>query len=195
MGFRRVYALRMIDRGEWDEAIHTGRRQNAEHGTGAYYRDLARILRWKQALERLAVRLNAKTARGKHYHQLIQCGMREDHGISTLIDLNEQVIDQGGGYWVKIEAWRVEVTAEIPHGIRYSLTRHEPYGKRILGYGNAHAVKPPKKFKYAGRRLTYDHKHRHTNDKGMPCEFQDAQQLLIDFFNEVDRVLKEARQK
>jgi hypothetical protein len=29
----------------------------------------------------------------------------------------------------------------------------------------------------------------------MPCEFQDAQQLLIDFFNEVDRVLKEARQK
>jgi hypothetical protein len=29
----------------------------------------------------------------------------------------------------------------------------------------------------------------------VPYEFQDAQQLLIDFFDEVDRVLKEARQK
>lgn len=121
--------------------------------------------------------------------------MREDHGISTLIDLHEQIIDQGGGYWVKIEAWRIEATAEVPHGIRYTLTLHEPYGKRILGYDNAHAVKPPKKFKYAGRRLTYDHKHRHASDKGVPYEFQDAHQLLIDFFNEVDRVLKEARQK
>ena len=121
--------------------------------------------------------------------------MLEDHGISTLIDLHEQIIDQGGGYWVKIEAWRVEATAGVPHGIRYTLTLHEPYGKRILGYDNAHAVKPAKKFKYAGRRLTYDHKHRHANDKGVPYGFQDAQQLLIDFFSEVDRVLKEARQK
>ena len=121
--------------------------------------------------------------------------MREDHGIATLLDLHDQIIDQDGGYWVKIEAWRVEVTADVPHGVRYSLTLHEPYGKRILGYDNAHAVKPPKRFKYAGQHLTYDHKHRHASDKGIPYEFQDAQQLLIDFFNEVDRVLKEARNK
>jgi hypothetical protein len=70
---------------------------------------------------------------------------------------------------------------------------HEPYGKRILGYDNAHAVKPPKKFKYPGQRLTYDHKHRHVSDKGVPYEFQDTQQLLIDFFNEVDRVLLSLR--
>ena len=43
--------------------------------------------------------------------------------------------------------------------------------------------------------MTYDHKHRHMSDKDVPYEFQDAQRLLIDFFNEVDRVLKEARQK
>ncbi len=129
------------------------------------------------------------------YHQLIQLGMREDPGIANLLDLHDQIIDQDGGYWVKIEAWRVEITADVPHGVRYSLTLHEPYGKRILGYDNAHAVKPPKKFKYAGQRLTYDHKHRHVSDRGVPYEFQDAQQLLIDFFNEVDQVLKEARQK
>lgn len=96
---------------------------------------------------------------------------------------------------MKIEAWRVEVTAEVPHGIRYVLTLHEPYGKRILGYDNAHAVKPPKKFKYAGRRMTYDHKHRHVRDKGVPYEFRDAHQLLVGFFNEVDRILKGVKQR
>jgi hypothetical protein len=39
-------------------------------------------------------------------------------GISTLLDLHEQIIDQGGGYWIKIEAWQVPASAEIPHGVR-----------------------------------------------------------------------------
>ena len=116
------------------------------------------------------------------YQQMIYCSMVEDPAIATLIDLHEQILDQGGGYWIKFEAWRVDVTERVPHGIRYSLTLHEPYGKRILGYDNAHAVKLPKKFKFAGRRLAYDHKHRHVSDKGVPSEFQDAQQLLVDFF-------------
>lgn len=55
--------------------------------------------------------------------------MYEDPGIATLIDLHEQVIDQGGGYWVKIEAWYGEVSQSIPHGIRYSLSLHEPHDK------------------------------------------------------------------
>jgi hypothetical protein len=116
-----------------------------------------------------------------------------DPGISTLLDLNGQLLDQGDGYWIKIEAWLVEVSTHIPHGVRYTLTLHEPYGKRILGYNNAHAVKPPKRLKFAGHRLTYDHKHRHIRDKGVPYEFRDAFQLLTDFFQEVDRVLKEIK--
>ena len=124
---------------------------------------------------------------------MIRLGMRKDPGIATLVELHDQIIDQDNGYWIKIEAWQVAVSQDIPHGIRYSLTLHEPYGKRILGYDNAHAVKPPKKFKYAGTRLPYDHKHRHASDKGVPYEFRDAHQLLADFFNEVDRVLKEIR--
>lgn len=121
--------------------------------------------------------------------------MSNDLGLGTLLDLNGYIADQGGGYWVKVDAWQVSPTPEIPHGIRYSLTLHEPYGKRILGYDNSHAVKPPKKFKYAGQRLTYDHKHRHVSDKGVPYEFTDAGQLMTDFFNEVDRVLKEVQGK
>lgn len=117
--------------------------------------------------------------------------MRKDTGIETLLDLNGSIFDQGNGYWIKLEAWSVEVCKEVPHGIRYSLTLHEPYGKRILGYDNAHAVKPPKKFKYAGQIMAYDHKHRHARDKGTPYVFKNAQQLLSDFFADVDRVLLE----
>jgi hypothetical protein len=121
--------------------------------------------------------------------------MRRDAAIDTLLDLHGSILDQGGGYWIKLEAWQVDVSDEIPHGIRYSLTLHEPYGKRILGYDNAHAVKPPKKFKYAGRILAYDHKHRHASDKGVPYEFKDAQQLINDFFADVDRVLLEVKKR
>jgi hypothetical protein len=121
--------------------------------------------------------------------------MHRDVGIETLLDLHGQVIDQSNGYWLKIEAWRVEPTPEIPHGIRYSLSLHEPKGKRILGYDNAHAVKPPGKFEYAGRILPYDHKHRHRSDKGVPYEFRDTHELLIDFFADVDRVLEKAKKR
>ena len=96
--------------------------------------------------------------------------MNHESGIETLLELDQQILDQGNGYWIKIEAKRVTQTKEIPHGIRYSLTLHEPYGKRILGYDNAHAVKPPKKFKFAGQRLPYDHKHRHISDQGTPYD-------------------------
>lgn len=119
--------------------------------------------------------------------------MKIDPALDTLLDLDDSVLDQGDGYWIKIEARRTDVTVEVPHGIRYSLTLHEPYGKRILGYDNAHMVKPPKKFKYAGRILAFDHKHRHPSDQGVPYEFKDAQQLINDFFADVDRILQEVR--
>jgi hypothetical protein len=86
--------------------------------------------------------------------------------------------------------WRVNPTDEIPHGIRYALTLHDQDGDRIMGYDNAHAVKRPSKYKYAGQVLPYDHKHRNITDKGVPYEFKDAYQLLSDFFTDVDRILK-----
>lgn len=93
------------------------------------------------------------------YQLMIYLRHMQDHGIRTLLDLHDQIIDQEDGYWVNIEAWEVQVNKDIPHGIRYSLTLHSPSGKRVLGYDNAHAVKVKGK-KYSGQRLTFDHKHR-----------------------------------
>lgn len=119
--------------------------------------------------------------------------MDRDVGIDTLLDLEGQILDQGNGYWIKIEAKRVAVKEGIPHGIHYSLTLHNPSGQRILGYDNAHPVKPGNKYKYSGRVVNFDHKHRNAGDKGIPYEFKDAHQLLNDFFTDVDRVLEEVK--
>ena len=111
---------------------------------------------------------------------------------NVLLDLHEQILDQENGYWVKIEAWEVDVTMSIPHGIRYSLTLHNPRGVRILGYDNAHSIKTSG---YVNRKLPYDHKHRCATDLGISYQFKDAYQLLKDFFEDVDRVLSLARDK
>ncbi|MBT3558120.1 MAG: hypothetical protein HN644_13580 [Rhodospirillales bacterium] len=99
--------------------------------------------------------------------------MYDDKSISTLLDLDGSIIEQAGGFWVKIVAHRVEPDENIPHG-------------------NAHAPPPPRKFKYAGVKFTYDHKHRSSIDKGVTYKFQDAYQLMSDFFADVDNVIKEA---
>ena len=114
--------------------------------------------------------------------------------IRTHLDLSGAVLDQEDGYWIKVDAWEVIASQAIPHGIRYSLTLHEPSGQRILGYDNAHAVKPTG-LKFSGRRLPYDHRHRFLRDMGVPYVFTDAHQLLADFFKEVDLVLKEVKPK
>jgi hypothetical protein len=117
-----------------------------------------------------------------------------DIGLDTLLDLDGSILEQEGGYWIKIEVRRVPMSRPAPHGIRYSLTLHDKYGARVLRYDNAHAVKPPKKLKFAGQRLPYDHRHRTSSDKGVPYAFESGQRLLEDFFAEVDRVIKEAQQ-
>ena len=120
--------------------------------------------------------------------------MPRDTGLDTLLDLDGTIIDQGGGYWVKIAAHLVDQpTRERPHGIAYSLTLHDPYGQRMLGFDNAHAVKPGKGRRYSGRRVEYDHEHQHMDDPGKPYEFVDACQLLKDFFAAVDQVLNVQR--
>ena len=115
-----------------------------------------------------------------------------DAGLETLLELDGSVLEQEHGFWIKVEVKAVQASEHIPHGVRYSLTLHDRYGTRVLGYDNAHAVKLPAKFKFAGRRLPYDHRHRTSTDMGVPYLFGSAQGLLEDFFAEVDQVIKEA---
>jgi len=118
---------------------------------------------------------------------------KPDVGLETLLDLDGSILEQEAGYWIKIEVRRADVSEDVPHGIKYSLTLHDRFGTRVLGYDNAHAVTLPRKFKFAGQRQPYDHRHRTARDKGVAYSFESAQRLLEDFFSEVDLVIKEAQ--
>ncbi len=119
--------------------------------------------------------------------------MDGDHGLETLLDLDGSIFDQEDGYWIRIQAWRVVPGPGLPHSVRYSLTLHEPGGRRVLGYDNAHAVAGLRGAGSSGEAVPFDHRHRHATDEGAPYVYRSAYELLGDFFAEVDRVLKELK--
>jgi hypothetical protein len=117
--------------------------------------------------------------------------MMKDPALDVLLDLNGEEFHEENGYWYKIEAKMVEITTKRPHGIRYNLTLHDNHNLRIMGFDNAHAVKSKKIGKFKGQIIEYDHLHKDSKDKGTPYAFSSAEQLLKDFFDEVNRILKE----
>lgn len=114
----------------------------------------------------------------------------EDHTLQTLLDYDGEThfVDEKQSYWVKYRVSRVDPTNERPHGVSYSLTLHDPSGKRILGYDNAHSVSGSKRPGAKKARL-HDHKHRFGTVR--PYEFVDAGRLMADFWNDVEQLLRE----
>lgn len=110
--------------------------------------------------------------------------------LQFLLDFNGAAFAFESGYWIRIKARVVKADATRPHGIDYSLTLHEPGGRRILGFDNAHAVAAPgSRFKRLARQR--DHWHRTDSDPGRPYVFVDAPTLIADFFAEAERALAE----
>jgi len=113
--------------------------------------------------------------------------MKRDPNLDTLLALNAVQYWINNDYWVKFDVKLVKtITPEIPHGISYSLTLHDQYNNRIVGFDNAHAVKP-KKRKFSGKIITWDHKH--LKNKTVNYEFENAGQLIEDFWKEVTKIV------
>jgi hypothetical protein len=93
------------------------------------------------------------------------------------------------GNWIRFEIKRVKATSERSHGLSYSLTLHAPDGTRLIG-DNAHGV-PATGSRFKQRPAASDHWHRTEADPGRPYAFKDAETLIDDFFDEVERVLRE----
>lgn len=117
--------------------------------------------------------------------------MMNDHGLDNLLSLDGVQLNIEADYWVKFEAKKVAETPDRPHGIRYCLTLHDGQNQRLMGFDNAHAVKVSSGYK--GRRFAYDHHHRHSTADIIEYEFQTPEQLLQDFWKEVDEVLEKRR--
>ncbi len=112
--------------------------------------------------------------------------MPDDHGLEVLLDLDGEVFMMDDKHWVKLECHLVEKNKHIPHGIKYSLTLHDKNNVRILGYDNAHNSAKRKKF--TAKRFAWDHKHKKERVKAY--DFNTADQLLIDFWKDVNAILE-----
>lgn len=113
-----------------------------------------------------------------------------DHALEYLLGFDGRVHHYQGGYRIKFEIKRVPAGGERPHGLRYSFTLRAPDGNRILGFDNAHMV-PARGSVYKKRPVTADHWHRTEDDPGRPYAYAGAEQLVNDFFDEVERILTE----
>lgn len=100
--------------------------------------------------------------------------------------MNGEIYPMDNAFWTKFVVNQVEPNEHIPHGIVYSLTLHDKHHTRILGYDNAHAIKPKRK-RFAAKRIIWDHKHKY--DTVEPYEFEIAAQLLEDFWKDVNELI------
>jgi hypothetical protein len=112
------------------------------------------------------------------------------YGLEFLLAFNGRIHRLEKGYWLKFEITRVNATAERPHGLSYSFTLHAPDGTRLVGFDNAHNV-PPRASRFKQRDPATDHWHRTEKDPGRPYIFKDAETLIDNFFDEVERILRE----
>lgn len=122
--------------------------------------------------------------------------MKQDDSLENLLDLAgvRYVVQERLGLWVKFEVRKVEPAKDRPHGVRYSLTLHDRYNKRIMGFDNAHAVSFGK-MKSDSPKKIYDHWHRDHNDQGQPYHYTNAAKLIEDFWKEVEKILNKLEEE
>ena len=107
-----------------------------------------------------------------------------------ILDLDGETIEVGNGYWVTMRFREVKADDGRPHGFGYALSFHAPSGKRLIGYDNAHAPKviasgPARPSKQV---IEFDHVHR--GEIVRPYEFKSPGELMEDFWQDVEFVLK-----
>jgi hypothetical protein len=105
-----------------------------------------------------------------------------DHELAFLLSLDGLEFQFAQGHVVKIAVREIGATQQRPHGVKYSLTLHDPAGRRIYGMDNAHGGR---------RRAEYDHRHVYGARKTRPYKYRGAAELLQDFYREVERILRE----
>lgn len=123
-----------------------------------------------------------------------------DHGIENLLDLDGVIIevDDELEYHVNFDVKRVEASEGRPHGIKYSLTLHDKWGTRLLGFDNAHQIKEETNGGFVRHRTLkkYDHKHKFKDVAVIiPYEYETAEKLLTDFWAYVDEAVESDRKR
>jgi hypothetical protein len=105
-----------------------------------------------------------------------------DHALEVLLSLDGYGFDFARGYRVRFAARRIEPTKGRPYGVKYSLTLHDPAGRRLYGIDNAHAAR---------RQAVFDHCHGYSARRMVAYAYRGPVELVDDFYREVERILRE----
>lgn len=114
---------------------------------------------------------------------------QDDATLDRLLVLDGEIMEVGGGFWIKIDARRVPITSSRSHGVKYSLCLFAPDDRRVVCFDNAHPVTVGKG---PARRRTATSDHAHDGGRIVPYGYTDAGTLLVDFWDAVDTCLKKA---
>ncbi len=112
---------------------------------------------------------------------------REDSTLERLLDLDGEIMDVGGGFWISIKAERVPATPHRPHGINYSLCLFDGADERIICFDNAHTIVVGSG---PGKMRSKVTDHVHAGKRIRPYVYNDAETLVVDFWSAVYDFLK-----
>ena len=102
--------------------------------------------------------------------------------MDRLLDYDRRRYWLSNGWCLRFRVKQCPITDARPHGIRYAFTLHDVDMVRLLGFDNAHGIP---------RRHAYDHRHRFRRASDLiPYQFVGTDELICDFFDEVERVCR-----
>lgn len=125
------------------------------------------------------------SCKGVSYGDTVQASKIPRH----VLDLDGETIEVGNGYWVVMRIKEIEADSGRPHGIQYALTFHAPGGKRLIGYDNAHTPAPTQRGPARRSRQPSAFDHIHHGDRIKAYHFTTAENLLEDFWHDVETFL------
>jgi hypothetical protein len=109
-----------------------------------------------------------------------------DHTRAFFKDHDGLIYEYPSGHWYKIECQEVPETPERPAGLKYSLTFFNSDNECLVRFDNSHAVN----IRGRPNPIAHDHWHRFGEPQQLvPYEFMNAEQLISDFFDAIDRHL------
>ena len=80
---------------------------------------------------------------------------------------------EANGDIVEMKIWKVPQSKDKPHGLKYTLV-YIREGKRIIGYDNAEGKGD----------------HKHYKGREHPYQFKDVDNLIDDFYKDIERIKK-----
>jgi hypothetical protein len=105
--------------------------------------------------------------------------MNGDEAMERLLDYHRRRYWLSNGWCIRFRVKRSPLTEGRPHGIKYAFSLHDVDMICLLRFDNAHGIP---------RRQAYDHRHRFRQTAELvPYDFKGTDQLLCDFFDEVER--------